>query len=58
VLVMQEDACVMLQHPAHDAEASASHAAPNIAVAQPEQGLRHAVTPPAHFDEAHAEHAL
>jgi hypothetical protein len=35
VLVMQEDACVMLQHPAHDAEASASHAAPNIAVAQP-----------------------
>jgi hypothetical protein len=55
---MQEDACVMSQHPTHDAEASASHAAPNIAVAQPEQGLRHAVEPPAHFDEAQAEHAL
>jgi hypothetical protein len=28
VLVMQEDGCVMSQRPAHDTEASTSHAAP------------------------------
>jgi hypothetical protein len=32
--------------------------APGIAVAHPEQELRRADAPPAHFDEAHAEQAL
>jgi hypothetical protein len=39
VLVMWEDGCVMSQRPAHDAEASTSHAAlpaPDAAVAHPE----------------------
>jgi hypothetical protein len=45
----------------HDVEASTSHAAPpalDIVVAHPEQGLRHAVAPPAHFNKAQAEQAL
>jgi hypothetical protein len=61
VLVMREDGCVMLQHPAHDAEASTSHAAPptpDVIVAHPEQGLRRAAAPLTHFDEAQAEQAL
>jgi hypothetical protein len=61
VLVMREDDCVMSQHPAHDAEASTSHAAPlapDVVVAHPEQGLRRADTPPTHFDEAQTEQAL
>jgi hypothetical protein len=29
VMVMREDGCVMSQRPTHDAEASASHAAPS-----------------------------
>jgi hypothetical protein len=52
---MREDACVMPQRPAHDAEASSSRAvppAPDVAVAHPEQWLGRAGAPPAHFDEA------
>jgi hypothetical protein len=55
VLVMQEDGCMMSQHPAHDTEASTSHAAPpafDVAVSHPEQGLRCPGAPPAHFGEA------
>jgi hypothetical protein len=61
VLVMREDGCVMAQCPAHDAEASTSHAgppAPDVAVAHLEQGLRRVDAPPTHFDKAQAEHAL
>jgi hypothetical protein len=61
VLVMREDGCVMSQRPTHDAEASMSHAtspAPDVAVAHPEQGPRHADVPPAHFNEAQAKQAL
>jgi hypothetical protein len=61
VLVMREDNCVMARHPAHDAGASTSHAAspvPDAAVVRPEQELRHAGAPVAHFDEAQAEQAL
>jgi hypothetical protein len=58
---MREDGCVMSQCPAHDAEASTSHAAPptpDVAIAHPEQGPRRADTPPTHFNEAQAEHVL
>jgi hypothetical protein len=58
VLVMREDSYVMSQCPAHDAEASTSHAtspAPGVVVAHPEHGLRRADTPLAHFNEAQAE---
>jgi hypothetical protein len=58
---MREDGCVMSQRPTHDAEASMSHAAllaPDVAAAHPEQGLRRADAPPAHFNEAQAEQAL
>jgi hypothetical protein len=61
VLVMWEGGCVMSPRPAHDAEASTSHAAPlapDVAVACPEQGLHRADAPPAHFKEAQAEQAL
>jgi hypothetical protein len=61
VLVKWEDGRVMSQHPAHDAEASTSHAAPpapDVTVAHPERGPRSAVAPPAHFDEAQAEQVL
>jgi hypothetical protein len=60
-MVMREDGCVMSQRLAHDAEASTSHAAPtapNVIVAHPEQGLRRADAPSAHFNEAQAEKAL
>jgi hypothetical protein len=55
---MREEDCVMSQRPAHDAEALTSHAAPpapDVAVAHPEQGLRRADAPPAHFNEAQDE---
>jgi hypothetical protein len=58
---MWEDGCVMSQCPAHDAEASTSHAAPlapDVAVAHPKQGLCHPDAPSAHFSEAQAEQAL
>jgi hypothetical protein len=51
----------MSQCSAHDAEASTSHAAPpapDVTVTHPEQGLRRADAPPAHFNEAQAEQAL
>jgi hypothetical protein len=51
----------MSQRPAHDAEASTSHAAPptsDIAVLHPEQGLCRLGAAPAHFNEAHVEKAL
>jgi hypothetical protein len=60
VLVMQEDGCVMSQCPAQGTEASTFHAippAPDVAIAHPEQGLRRADAPPAHFNEAQAEQA-
>jgi hypothetical protein len=55
---MWENGCVMSQRPAHNAEASTSHAAPStsdVAVSHPEQGLRLPGAPPAHFDEARAD---
>jgi hypothetical protein len=58
---MREDGCVMSQRPAHDAEASTSHAAPparDVAVAHPKRGLRRVDAPPTHFDEAQAEQVL
>jgi hypothetical protein len=58
---MREDGCVMSQRPAHDAEASTSHAAPparDVAVAHPKRGLRRVDALPTHFDEAQAEQAL
>jgi hypothetical protein len=45
----------------HDVEASTSHAAPpapDVTVAHPEQVLRRADAPPAHFNEPQAEQAL
>jgi hypothetical protein len=61
VLVMREDNCVMLQCSAHDAEASASHAAPpapDAPVAHLEQGSRRADALLTHFNEAQTEQAL
>jgi hypothetical protein len=61
VLVMREDGCVMSQHPAHDAEASTLRAAApasDVAIAHPEQELRCADAPPAHFDKAQAKQPL
>jgi hypothetical protein len=58
VLVMRKDGCVMSQGPAHDAEASTSHAAPpapDVVVSHPELELRRAGASPIHFDEAQAE---
>jgi hypothetical protein len=58
VLVMREDGCVMSQCPTHDTKTSTSRAAPpalDVAVAHPEQELRHADVSPVHFDEAQAE---
>jgi hypothetical protein len=55
---MREDGYVMSQRPAHDVEASTSHAAPpasDFAVSHPEHGLHRPDAPPAHFDEAQAE---
>jgi hypothetical protein len=61
VLVTQENGCVMSQHPAHDAEASTFHAAPpapDVVVTHPEEGLRRADMPSAHFNKAQAEQVL
>jgi hypothetical protein len=55
---MRKDGCVMSQGPAHDAEASTSHAAPpapDVVVSHPELELRRAGASPIHFDEAQAE---
>jgi hypothetical protein len=61
VLVMREDGCVMSQRPAHNVDASTSHAAlpfPDIIVAHPEQVLGRAGAPPTHFDDARAAQEL
>jgi hypothetical protein len=61
VLVVRSNDYVMSQRPEHDAEASTSRTAPpaaDVAVSQPEQGLRAPGVPHALLDEAQAEQAL
>jgi hypothetical protein len=55
---MGEDDCMISHRPAHDTEASTSHAAlpvSDVAVAQPEQELHHSGASRAPLDEAQAE---